>query len=366
MMTLFEAYEAAIAKGDIEDDSSQRQILHSLQRLAEQLKQPRHRWFHWGRSVQPQGLYLYGPVGVGKTYLLDLFYQQVGERQKVRFHFHHFMQQIDAQLRRLQGQRDPLQKIAADLAKRVRLLCFDEFLVHDIAHALILAELLDAFFSHGIILVATSNTAPDDLYLNGVQRARFLPAIALIKNHCEVLNLTEKRDYRLGREPLVNTYFWPLNAETERLFSEQFNTLCPGAEEGGVLSVQQREIPFIKCAERIVWFEFQVLCNLPRSQLDYLELAERFDTIFLSNIPLMKTRDSIAALLLAHFVDVSYDRGLRLIISAAVPCEELYVQGEMSETFKRTLSRLQEMQSADYLGRHQRQVLSDLQNTTAE
>ncbi|MDI9818905.1 MULTISPECIES: cell division protein ZapE [unclassified Legionella] len=360
-MTLIQHYEHAIARGDIQDDYLQRQVLASMERLVQDLEKPRPAWFKWRRKASSRtGIYLYGPVGVGKTYLMDLFYQHNPQRQKARFHFHHFMQQIDSQLRRLQGQKDPIRRIAAQLGKTTRLLCFDEFLVHDVAHAMILAELLQALFAQGIILVATSNIAPDDLYLNGIQRARFLPAIELIKTHCEVLSLGNKRDYRLGREALVTAYLYPLGPTTESILSEQFNAISGKTREAGTLTIQNREVPFLKCSERALWFDFNQICNLPRSQLDYLEIAERFDTVFVSNVPALTAKDTVHAILLIHFVDVMYDRGIRLVISAAVPVEQLYIEGEMSQAFKRTLSRLQEMQSVDYLTRHPRRRVQDL------
>ena len=365
-MTLISHYDAAIASGDIQDDLRQRQVLLSMQRLAEELQMPKRSWFHRRHKQQVLGLYIHGPVGVGKSYLMDLFYQQINERKKARFHFHHFMQQIDMQLRRLQGQKDPLWHIAADFSKRTRLLCFDEFLVHDVAYAMILAELLQAFFARGVILVATSNTCPDDLYLNGVQRARFLPAIALIKSHCEVISLGYKRDYRLGRERLVEAYLYPLGSATEERLTDQFDLLEQNSVSCGNLMVQNREIPFIKCGERAIWFDFKVICNLPRSQLDYLEIADRFDTIFVSDIPALTANDTVYAILLVHFVDVMYDRGIRLIISAATPLQQLYVQGEVLDSFKRTLSRLQEMQSADYARRHPRRQVQNWVNISSD
>lgn len=360
-MTLIKRYEQAIVSGDIEDDPIQRTVLTSMQRLCDELQLPRRSWLNWLQKLpQPVGLYLYGPVGVGKTFLMDLFYEQVEEQQKARIHFHHFMQQVDGQLRRLQGQKDPLRYIAAELAKTIRLLCFDEFLVHDVADAMILAQLLEALFAQGIVLVATSNTRPDDLYLNGIHRERFLPAIALIKTHCEVLFLGEKRDYRLGRESLHTAYLYPLNAATQESLTKQFAAISRAIKDMGSLTVQNRNIPFVKCSETAVWFEFNVICNLPRSQLDYLEIAERFDTVFVSNIPQLMVNDTIHAILLVHFIDVMYDRGIRVVMSAAVPVEQLYVEGEMSQSFKRTLSRLQEMQSVDYLKRHPRRLIKNL------
>lgn len=352
-MKLVEEYEKAIALGDISDDAVQRQVLPSLQRLMDDLSQTKARsWLPWRRSPRVQGIYLYGPVGVGKTYLMDLFYQQVVEPKKARFHFHHFMQQIDAQLRQRQGQKDPLHKIAADLSKTIRLLCFDEFLVHDVAYAMILSEFLQALFAKGIILVATSNTRPDDLYLNGVQRKRFMPVISLIKSRCEIINLAHQKDYRFGRELLLQTYLYPLETQTNQILVEQFTHLTQEIDEEGTLCIQNRDIPFIKCGDQAVWFDFKVICNLPRSQLDYLEIADRFDTVFISDIPVLTERDTLFAIMLVHLVDVLYDRGIKLVVSAAVPLEELYTVGEVTQEFKRTRSRLQEMQAADYLKRH--------------
>ncbi|MFC3908883.1 cell division protein ZapE [Legionella dresdenensis] len=361
-MTLFDQYDAAVANAEIENDPVQREQLSSLQRLAVQLTAPKKRWLPWLRQEEIKGVYLYGQVGVGKTFLMDLFFDYVAIEQKKRFHFHHFMQQIDARLRRLQGQKNPLQRIAEELAASTRLLCFDEFLVEDVAYAMILAELLQAIFDKGVVLVATSNTLPDNLYLKGVQRARFLPAIAAIKAHCEVLNLGEKRDYRLGREILLETYLTPLDEEAALTMDRQFVLVTKGeaVQHDGLITVQNREIVYNQCSGRSIWFEFTIICNKPRSQLDYLEIADRFDTVFVSNIPALGKNDTMAAILLIHFIDVMYDRGIRLVISAAVPVEELYTDGEMLQTFQRTYSRLKEMQSVDYQRRHPRRISQSL------
>lgn len=361
-MTIMSSYEAAIASGDIEDDPKQRQIIIIMDDLAKTVGHPRKFFLNWRRPRAVKGLYLFGPVGTGKTYLMDLFYEQLDTRRKVRFHFHQFMQQIDLQLRLLQGHKNPLQIIAANLAKTTHLLCFDEFLVQDMAHAMILAELLKALFANGIILVATSNTRPDDLYANGVQRARFLPAIALIKAECTVLELTNKRDYRLGRASKMETWLFPLNEVTTTCFTSQFIALEPENESLGWLSIQNREIPFIKCGKRAVWFDFKVICNMPRSQLDYLEIADRFATLFISDIPILGENDIVFTILFVHLIDVTYDRGIRLVVSAQVPLAQLYRGGEMSDDFKRAASRLEEMQSDDYLRRHERRTVQSLSN----
>ena len=359
-MILIEHYDAAIARGDINNDPAQREVIIHLQRVMDELAASQHSWLKWWHKHQGKGLYLYGPVGVGKTYLGDLFYQYVPEPKKARFHFHQFMQQIDAQLRRLQGQTDPLRRIAAGIAKTTRLLCFDEFMVYDVADAMILAELLQALFACGVVLVATSNTKPDNLYLNGPQRARFLPAISLIKQHCDVLELVEHTDYRLGRESLEQAYIYPLNKAAEQQLTQQFAAIAPKAKEGIELMVQNREIPCVKTGERAVWFKFEIICNLPRSQLDYLEIADRFDTVFVSAIPELTVNDTVRVILLMHFIDVMYDRGIKLVISAAVAIEKLYTKGEMYNAFQRTLSRLEEMHSEDYARRHQRRQIQTL------
>lgn len=353
-MNLMAQYDSAIAKGEIQDDTLQREIITHMQDLADGLAKPKASWFRWRNNHEVKGLYLYGPVGAGKTFLVDLFFQYLEEPKKARFHFHHFMQQIDAQLRKLQGQNDPLRVIAKRIAQTTRIVCFDEFLVHDVAFAMILAELLQALIAEKVVIVISSNTPPEELYRNGVQRARFLPVIALIKQHCDVLKLDEPIDYRLGREPLVDAYLYPLTAATQQTMLDQFNLLAKDISDKGEVLVQNREIPFIKCASRSIWFDFDVVCNLPRSQLDYLEIADRFDHVFVSNIPRLTESHTAQTIMFIHFIDVMYDRGIKVILSAAVSVEDLYVKGEMLSTFQRTLSRLIEMQSADYLRRHPR------------
>ncbi|WP_454785645.1 cell division protein ZapE [Legionella sp. WA2024007413] len=359
-MNLITQYEAAIQCGDIDDDPLQRDILTHLESLAYQVKKSNSSWLYPLIKPRIKGVYIYGPVGVGKTYLIDLFYDCLEEKKKARFHFHHFMQQVDAQLRRLQGQKNPLRQIAKELAKTTRVLCFDEFMVHDVAYAMILAELLQSLIAYGVILVISSNIPPDELYRNGVHRKRFLPAITAIKEHCEVLHLNEQRDYRVGRAPLLDAYLFPLNEHTTQVMEQQFKLLVSEFKENGTITIQNREIPYLKLAEQSIWFAFDILCNLPRSQLDYLEIADKFDTIFLSEVPALTVNHTLQTIMFIHFIDVMYDRGINIIISAEVAVEELYVEGEMQETFKRTLSRLLEMQSVDYLARHPKRELKEL------
>lgn len=359
-MSLMDQYESAIHQGAIDDDPLQRKILERMQELAEKIKNAKSSWVNLFQKPRNKGLYLYGPVGVGKTYLLDLFYEYVEEKKKVRIHFHRFMQQIDYQLRQLQGEKNPLRKIAKKLAKSTHILCLDEFMVHDVAYAMILAELLQNLIAHGVILVISSNIPPDDLYRNGVHRNRFLPAITAIKEHCEVLYLTEQKDYRMGRIPSIDAYLFPLNNQTARIMEKQFTFLAGEYTEKGTITIQNREIPYLKCAKKSIWFDFNTVCHLPRSQLDYLEIADKFDTVFVSGIPVLTSNHTLQTIMFIHFIDVMYDRGINIIISAEVPLDELYVEGELKETFKRTLSRLFEMQSVDYLARHPKRVIKEM------
>lgn len=353
MTTLVDAYSAALRRGDIQDDGEQRRLLMPLQNLTDQLL-VRQAWY---RCLLPQksiqGLYITGPVGGGKTYMMDMFYQNLPGNRKLRVHFLHFMQKIDQKLRFLQGHRDPLLKIAAELAKQYTVICIDEFIVDDMAYAMILGELLQALFSRHVILVATSNTKIEDLYRNGMNRERFLPAIALLHRYCSEINILSSVDYRLGRDLHLHAYFYPLNTENERALGEQFKMLACDVSVGGSITVQSRPISVVKVSQSVIWFEFATICAMPRCQLDYIELAERYHTIFVAHVPILDGENtSTAVILLIQLVDVLYDRGIRLIISAASALTDLYRTGPMKQEFSRTLSRLEEMQSEDYLARH--------------
>ncbi len=349
-MNLFEVYQAAVSRREIVDDARQLQLIGQLQHIADEMKKPIP-WYKLWEKNHVKGLYIWGPVGGGKTYLMDLFYQHIEIKQKARFHFHHFMQQVDNQLRLLQGHPNPLPTIAKKLAKTTRLLCLDEFLVNDVADAMILAELLTAIIENQVVLVATANTAPNNLYLNGVRRERFLPAIDLIKSHCDIFELVEHRDYRMGHEALSEAYVYPLGKTATATLNQQFNAVATDQRCGGTIMIQHRAIDVVKLARQAVWFEFDVICNLPRCQLDYLEIANLYDIVFVSNIPKLSEDDTVKVVLLMNFIDVMYDRHIRLVISAAVTVPELYTSGGLITSFQRTRSRLEEMQSVDYLSR---------------
>ncbi len=348
MNSLIDSYQFAVSNGEIESDNAQIEVLQQLQSISNNIKKKDNwSWLPWQRSKM-KGLYIVGPVGTGKTFLVDLFFQHLPKGYGKRFHFLHFMQLIDQQLRQRQGQIDPLRKIIKVFAKQTKLLCFDEFAVDDVAHAMILAELFDEFFAQGLILVVTSNAHPDDLYLKGVQRQRFIPAIELIKQHCEIKNLIAQRDYRTGRSIHIETYIHPLTKAHDDLLARQYHLLASNSHANTQLIVQNRPVNCIKQADNIIWFDFNQICAVPRSQLDFLELSQRFNTFIISQVRQMGPYDTRQAILWIQLIDVLYDQNRRIIVSAEVEIEALYTGGEMSHDFKRTISRLHEMQSKDY------------------
>ena len=260
------------------------------------------------------------------------------------------MQQVHAHLKQLQGQSDPLKIIAKRFAQQSRVICFDEFFVLDITDAMILANLLEALFKEGVILVTTSNLPPDSLYRNGLQRDRFLPAIGLLKKHTLVISLQSQTDYRLRELKQAGVYYNPVNDKNTAKMQQLFDHLTHGdAKINHQLSINDRDIQTIACSQNIVWFDFNHLCHTPRSQMDYLEIAKIFHTVFVSNVPKIASRDVNAARYLINLVDIIYDQRVKLIISAEVPILEIYTEGELFFAFQRTCSRLLEMQSEEYL-----------------
>lgn len=349
MSILIDSYQLLVSRGELESDEAQLEVLQKLQDILSNMGQKHLKsWWPWQKKEKPKGLYIVGPVGTGKTFLVDLFFQHLPKGYGKRFHFLHFMQLVDQQLRQRQGQVDPLRKIIKTFAKQTRLLCFDEFAVDDVAHAMILAELLGEFFAHGLVLVATSNTHPDNLYLKGVQRQRFIPAIKAIKEHCEIKTLLAQRDYRTGRTVHIETYVHPLTQAHHDLLASQFKLLAVNPQTKKQLIVQNREVQCVKQADNIIWFDFNQICQIPRSQLDFLELSQRFSTFVISQVSQMGPMDTRQAILWIQLIDVLYDQNRRIIVSAEVEIDALYTGGEMAHDFKRTISRLHEMQSKDY------------------
>lgn len=360
-MTPIEIYNQAIVSGEYKSDPQQKQAIMQLQRVYEELTRIPARSSQWKRLINKisknnelpiKGVYLWGGVGIGKTWLMDIFYQTLPMPNKMRMHFHRFMQQVHLALKELQGHADPLKLVAQRFAKQAKVICFDEFLVNDIVDAMILANLLKALFAEGITLVTTANTPPDDLYRNGIQREYFMPAIALLKQHLEVLHLTTEYDYRLRVLEQAGTYYYPLDAQAELFMLNSFKQLTRidvANAEHAPLTIEGREIPVIAHCNQVAWFDFNVLCNVPRSQLDYLEIAHCFATVLLSNIPKIQPHQDNLIRYLINLVDVFYDAKVKLIITAAVPVNEIYTAGRLAFEFKRTQSRLLEMQSKEYL-----------------
>jgi len=295
-------------------------------------------------------------VGRGKSFLMDLFYNAVPLKRKTRLHFHEFMREVHRELAELQGTVNPLDALAKRMALKFKLICFDEFHVADITDAMILHRLLAALFENQVGFVATSNFKPNDLYPNGLHRDRIMPAIELLNQKLEVLNVDNGTDYRRRTLELVTTYHTPLGPEADAAMNDAFNQLAESADENPVLRIESREIRARRKAGGVVWFDFRVLCGSPRSQNDYLELASQFHTVMLSHVPHMPVNMASEARRFTWLVDVLYDRRVKLIMSAAVPPEELYTQGPLSHEFPRTVSRLNEMQSQEFLALDRRLV----------
>lgn len=298
----------------------------------------------------PKGVYFWGGVGRGKSFLMDCFYDSVPYRRKKRLHFHSFMQQIHRDLEKYKGETDPMLKMAAAIAKDVRLLCFDEFHVSDIADAMILGRLLEGLFSQGVIIVMTSNYPPDRLYPNGLHRESFLPAIALLNKHLDVFEVDAGVDYRLRALEQVEIYHHPSDDAAERKMLDYFSMVAgEEGKEGGQISVLDRDIATLRRGHGVIWFDFKTLCGGPRSQNDYLEISRSYHTVLLSHIPRMTQHQSSEARRFTWLVDVFYDNKVKLIATADCPADELYVEGTQASEFKRTVSRLTEMNSREYL-----------------
>ena len=304
----------------------------------------------------PRGVYLYGGVGRGKSFLMDCFFTAVPLNRKTRLHFHEFMREVHRELSDLQGTVNPLDLLAKRMAKKYRLICFDEFHVADITDAMILHRLLAALFDNGVGFVTTSNFKPDDLYPGGMHRDRILPAIALLNQHLEVINVDNGTDYRRRTMEQLKLYHVPLGAQADAAMRDAFNKLAESADEAPTLHIEAREIHARRKAGGVVWFDFKTLCGGPRSQNDYLEIATQFHTVILSEVPQMPVRMASEARRFTWLVDVLYDRRVKLIMSAEVAPEALYTEGPLAHEFPRTVSRLHEMQSKEFLDLDRRVV----------
>jgi cell division protein ZapE len=360
-LSVKQAYEAELAQRGYTADPAQLRAVEALERCASEwaaYKEKRSNALKKliNRPEIPRGVYMYGGVGRGKSFLMDCFYNAVPLRRKTRLHFHEFMREVHRELQELQGTVNPLDELGKRMAKRYRLICFDEFHVADITDAMILHRLLAALFANGVGFVTTSNFKPDDLYPNGLHRDRILPAIALLNEKLEVLSVDNGTDYRRRTLEQVKLYHTPLGPEADQEMTNAFNRLAETQDEDPILHIEAREIRARRKAGGVVWFDFRELCGGPRSQNDYLEIASQFHTVLLSDVPYMPVNMASPARRFTWLVDVLYDRRCKLIMSAAVAPEALYTDGPLAHEFPRTVSRLTEMQSTEFLALERRIV----------
>jgi cell division protein ZapE len=297
----------------------------------------------------PRGVWFWGGVGRGKSFLMDCFFAAVPYQRKRRVHFHAFMQEIHERLKAIPGEADPLAKVAAQVAKETRLMCFDEFHVSDIADAMILGRLMQALFDAGVVFCITSNYPPDGLYPDGLQRDRLLPTIALLNDKLDVIKVDAGVDYRLRALEQADIYLTPAGAEADRQLMAIFARVAGGEGHGRPIHVLGREVPVVHRAPGVAWFDFATLCGGPRSQNDYLDIAHRFHTVFVSDVPRMGPEQASEARRFTWLVDVLYDHRVKLVLSAACAAGEIYTVGTQAGEFQRTVSRLIEMRSHDYL-----------------
>jgi len=354
-------YEAELAARGYSSDPAQLRAIESLERCAqewaafrEQRSNPLKRLIN--RPDIPRGVYMYGGVGRGKSFLMDCFFNAVPVKRKTRLHFHEFMREVHRELADLKGTVNPLDELAKRMAIRYRLVCFDEFHVAEITDAMILHRLLAALFDNGVGFVTTSNFKPDDLYPGGMHRDRVLPAIALLNSRLEVINVDNWVDYRRRIFEKVELYHVPNGPEADKAMEKAFSALTEAHDEDPILHIESRTFMARRKAGGVVWFDFKNLCGGPRSQNDYLEIATQFHTVFLSDVPYMPVRMASEARRFTWLVDVLYDRRVKLVMSAQVQPEALYTEGPMAHEFPRTASRLHEMQSKEYLSLDRRMV----------
>ena len=365
MSSVREAYQAELKARGYQSDPAQLRAVDALQRCADDwaaYKDKRSNSFKklFNKPDIPKGVYMCGGVGRGKSFLMDCFYNAVPIRRKTRLHFHEFMREVHRELAGLKGTVNPLDELGKRMARKFKLICFDEFHVADITDAMILHRLLAALFDNGVGFVTTSNFKPDDLYPGGLHRERILPAIELLNQRMEVVNVDNGTDYRRRTLEQVELYHTPLGPEADAAMNEAFTRLASGGDEDPVLHIESREIKARRRAGGVVWFDFKQLCGGPRSQNDYLEIASQFHTLLLSDVPHMPVRMASEARRFTWLVDVLYDRRVKFILSAEVAPELLYTEGPLAHEFPRTVSRLNEMQSAEYLALPHRTVDTQL------
>jgi cell division protein ZapE len=359
LSVLEDRYRQLVASGELSADGAQANAVRALQAVHDRLVRSGPPPRGWRRLISrlgrrsrtpPKGLYLWGPVGRGKTLLVDLFFASLPFDDKRRQHFHRFMNTVHGDLKLMGRRVNPLEHVADRIAAGTRVICFDEFAVSDIADAMILGNLFAALFARGVALVATSNTRPADLYRDGLQRRRFLPAIDLIEAHTDVIELAGAADYRLRALERAEVYQHPIGQRAEGKLAEFFRAIAAGdGKAGGSIEVLGRKIAVRREADGVIWFGFAEICDGPRSQTDYIEISRLYHTVLISNVPQFTPLHENQARRFIALVDEFYDRRVKLIVSAAVPVEALYAGVRLRFEFQRTQSRLQEMQSHDYL-----------------
>ena len=365
IMGPLQRYQFDVKSNAITADAAQLALVEQLQNLYDRIIQAealnfgplgwlKQRLFASERTtLLIQGLYLWGGVGRGKTYLMDVFFESLPGESKMRTHFHRFMQRVHRDLASIQGQKNPLERVADQIAAECRVLCFDEFFVRDIGDAMILAGLLEALFRRHVILIATSNIEPDCLYQDGLQRQRFLPAIALIRKHTKIVEIQSGVDYRLRSLTQTTLYHCPISVDIESKLMACFNDLTSERSQvrkGPEIEILERRIGTQYCSKDVVWFSFDQICQGARSAFDYVELARIYHAVILSGVPQMQENASDSARRFVSLIDELYDRRVKLIISAEVPIAELYTGEKLRFEFGRIESRLIEMQSESYLG----------------
>jgi len=358
-------YEATLAERGFRSDPAQLKAVAALERCENEWADYKARRRSaiaklLVRPPIPRGVYMYGGVGRGKSFLMDCFFRSVPLTRKTRLHFHEFMREVHRELQDLKGTVNPLEELGRRIARRFRLICFDEFHVADVTDAMILHRLLQALFANRVSIVTTSNFHPDGLYPNGLHRDRILPAIEMLKARLELVDVDAGTDYRQRTLQQIEMWHRPLGADAEAAMERAFEQLAETPDEEPVMQIEHRGLHAVRRAGGVVWFDFRTLCGGPRSQNDYLEIASRFHTVLLSNVPQMSPRLASEARRFTWLVDVLYDRRVKLIVSAAVAPEDLYTEGALAHEFPRTVSRLHEMQSAEFLALARREVDTSL------
>ena len=356
-----ERYAQALASGQFMPDDAQAQAVHELERVWQELiqryKASKKAFRRFRRQTAPQGVYMWGGVGRGKTWLMDQFYDSIPFRRKTRMHFHHFMQHVHRELNKLSGQRNPLDSVADQIYKDAVVICFDEFFVSNVTDAMILSDLFQKLFHRGITLVATSNIAPDGLYKNGIHRDRFIPTIEMVKKHCQVLNVDAGVDYRLRVLKQAQLFKSPLTHDNQNWMAQRFSALSNTQHYSSEpIIINQRIVETIAHTEDVLWCEFSELCFKPRSPADFIEIANIYNTVLVSNVPHLTDFLSEGTRRFIYLVDEFYDRGVKLLLTSEDSIIEIYQGEKLAFEIERTRSRLLEMQSDDYLNAEHRQI----------